>query len=477
MDRNGQKYRLLVDTNTNSWRFKVLHDDATVGEATCVQDGEVLSLLSFQIHDGVPIREGVLAGTWRKIIGGDPKLVNFRGIGLGRSLLRFIIRRAREFVATQILTDLGASDLNGEHPVSNWFQRQGFQAEASPDGSPSSRARLILVEESSDDITLHRDVKPKRPKARVGLTGSRRSGMVKGVKTPVVRLRKVISTARKAGFTKDSLAKLFRPVSDLINRKIDDVDELLDPAIRDRLKASNTVIHHGGYTRVLQYHIWDRDQPSIFHRHHFKYEVQYDPAGTKAGTATTNFCIHFYLNKFRLYHEREEMVARVRLELSKIRLPGFKLKETERAFSFHHNFHATNPAELMAEVRKYLFPLLNGVHPMFYRIMDAFNVPMTKAQRRAVISGREKLSFVDRNSPNYGKNQEFRREVPRHFRTATFQRDKHTCQHCERKFAVAMLHADHVMPIARGGLTTLGNLQTLCGPCNLRKGKRLEAEL
>lgn len=278
-------------------------------------------------------------------------------------------------------------------------------------------------------------------------------------------------------FTSESLAKLFRPVSNLINRKNDDPDGLLDAAIRDRLKASNAVIRHGSDTRVLQYHIWDRDQPSIFHRHHFKYEVQYDPAGTKAGTATTNFCIHFYLNKIRLYHERDAMVARVRRELAQVRLPGFKLKETERAFSFHHNFYAATSSELMAEVQKYLFPLLNSVHPMFYRIMDAFNVPMTKAERRSEISGRKKRAFVDRNSPNYGKNQEFRREVPRHLRTATIQRDTHTCQHCERKFAVSMLHADHVVPVARGGLTTLGNLQTLCGPCNLRKGKRLEAEL
>lgn len=278
-------------------------------------------------------------------------------------------------------------------------------------------------------------------------------------------------------FTRDSLAQIFRPVSDVLNRKVDDVDELLDPAVRERLRASNTVIHHGGDIRVLQYHIWNRDQPGIFHRHHFKYEVQFDPAGTKAGTATTNFCIHFYLNKIRLYHERDAMVARVRRELGQIRLAGFKLKETERAFSFHHNFKANDAEKVVAEVRQYLFPLLNHVHPMFCRIMDAFNVPMTKEERRAVISGRKKLGFADRTSPHYGKNQEFRRDPPANLRAATFQRDGNICQHCEGEFDVSLLHADHVIPVARGGLTTLGNLQALCGPCNLRKGKRLEAEL
>jgi hypothetical protein len=131
----------------------------------------------------------------------------------------------------------------------------------------------------------------------------------------------------------------------------------------------------------------------------------------------------------------------------------------------------------MGEVREYLFPLLNAIHPTFYRIMDAFNVTMTKEERRAIISGRVKLNPVDRSSPNYGKSMEFRREVPPALRAKTFRRDDYTCQHCEQVFPQEKLNADHVIPVARGGLTVLGNLQSLCGPCNRKKGKRLEAEL
>jgi hypothetical protein len=183
------------------------------------------------------------------------------------------------------------------------------------------------------------------------------------------------------------------------------------------------------------------------------------------------------MNKIRIYHEREEMVNRVRRELSRVRVAGFQLRETERSFCFYHNIKAATNDDLLKKVTKYLYPLLNSVHPMFYRIMDAYNIPMTKAARRAVITGRKRLSPVDRNALGYGRNREFCREVPRHLRVAAFHRDGNTCQHCERKFPVARLHADHVLPVARGGLTTLGNLQTLCGPCNLKKGKRLEAEL
>lgn len=283
--------------------------------------------------------------------------------------------------------------------------------------------------------------------------------------------------AKLRTFPKSDLITLLRPISDLINGKVEDPEGVLDPAIRVRLRASNTIIPHGGDTRVLQYHIWDRAQPSIFHRHHFKYEVQHDSVGTKAGTARTNFCVHFYMNKIRIYHERAAMVKRVRRELESIRVKGFKLKETDRAFSFHHNFNADTLSEIQHEVKQHLFPLLNSVHPMFYRIMDAFNIPLTKVERRAVIAGRKKLSFVDRTSPHYGKNSEFRREVPPSLRVTVLRRDRFTCQHCEMKFSGADLHADHVLPVARGGLTSLGNLQALCELCNLRKGKRLESEL
>lgn len=278
-------------------------------------------------------------------------------------------------------------------------------------------------------------------------------------------------------FTKSSLDKTFRPLSDLINGKLPDDEELLDPAVAGLLKASRAVIPHSQDTRVLQFHINSRVQPTVFHKHHFKYAVQHDPFGTMAGTATKNFCIEFYMSKIRIYHERDEMVDRVRRELSKLRLPGFEFRESKKAFCYDHKFAAHTETALLKEVHEHLFPLINAVHPMFYRIMDAFNITMTKEERRAVIAGRAKLNPVDRNSPNYAKNMEYRREVSPALRAKTFRRDAYTCQHCENVFPPEKLHADHVVPVARGGLTVLGNLQSLCGPCNLRKGKRLEAEL
>jgi 5-methylcytosine-specific restriction endonuclease McrA len=50
--------------------------------------------------------------------------------------------------------------------------------------------------------------------------------------------------------------------------------------------------------------------------------------------------------------------------------------------------------------------------------------------------------------------------------------DQWTCAVCWG----APEHVDHVVPIARGGLNEVGNLQWLCAPCNLSKGARLMSE-
>lgn len=54
-------------------------------------------------------------------------------------------------------------------------------------------------------------------------------------------------------------------------------------------------------------------------------------------------------------------------------------------------------------------------------------------------------------------------------RMKVFERDDFTCRRCGVR---KDLQADHVIPESAGGATTLGNLQTLCGGCNRRKGAR-----
>ena len=51
-----------------------------------------------------------------------------------------------------------------------------------------------------------------------------------------------------------------------------------------------------------------------------------------------------------------------------------------------------------------------------------------------------------------------------------FLRDGFCCQYCGAK---GELTFDHVLPRARGGITSWENVVAACSPCNLRKGSRL----
>ena len=56
------------------------------------------------------------------------------------------------------------------------------------------------------------------------------------------------------------------------------------------------------------------------------------------------------------------------------------------------------------------------------------------------------------------------------------KRDRYTCQLCgntTQREPNLLLEIDHIIPIARGGLTEENNLQTLCWKCNRAKGAKV----
>lgn len=59
--------------------------------------------------------------------------------------------------------------------------------------------------------------------------------------------------------------------------------------------------------------------------------------------------------------------------------------------------------------------------------------------------------------------------IPSTLRWEVWERDNFTCLRCgaRRKLSI-----DHIVPRSLGGGTTRDNLQTLCKPCNSRKGAR-----
>jgi len=50
------------------------------------------------------------------------------------------------------------------------------------------------------------------------------------------------------------------------------------------------------------------------------------------------------------------------------------------------------------------------------------------------------------------------------------------CYYCEKKYASRDLTMDHIVPLARGGISTPGNVVVSCHSCNQNKKLRIPAE-
>lgn len=59
--------------------------------------------------------------------------------------------------------------------------------------------------------------------------------------------------------------------------------------------------------------------------------------------------------------------------------------------------------------------------------------------------------------------------IPLGLRWEVWERDNFTCQICGSR---QYLTIDHIIPESKGGKTERDNLQTLCKPCNSKKGNR-----
>jgi hypothetical protein len=66
-----------------------------------------------------------------------------------------------------------------------------------------------------------------------------------------------------------------------------------------------------------------------------------------------------------------------------------------------------------------------------------------------------------------------RKPISQKVRFEVFKRDKFTCQYCGARAPDAVLHCDHINPVAEGGTNDILNLITACADCNGGKGARL----
>ena len=79
-----------------------------------------------------------------------------------------------------------------------------------------------------------------------------------------------------------------------------------------------------------------------------------------------------------------------------------------------------------------------------------------------------------RNGKKYAETSKRERKYMNDkLRYDVLKRDNFTCQKCGMTAKDgAKLHVDHIIPVSKGGKTTMSNLQTLCDRCNIGKGTK-----
>lgn len=80
------------------------------------------------------------------------------------------------------------------------------------------------------------------------------------------------------------------------------------------------------------------------------------------------------------------------------------------------------------------------------------------------------IELIDQTRPPRKKSATNpRNRISATLRWEVYKRDDFRCRSCGTQ---DRLSCDHIFPASKGGKTNLANLQTLCRPCNSRKGVR-----
>ncbi|MBX2987317.1 MAG: HNH endonuclease [Bdellovibrionaceae bacterium] len=80
-------------------------------------------------------------------------------------------------------------------------------------------------------------------------------------------------------------------------------------------------------------------------------------------------------------------------------------------------------------------------------------------------------------SPEHQKREKAKARELRQSQWWKQQRGRGICHYCEGRFPPAELTMDHVIPVARGGLSNKKNCVPCCKACNTKKGAKTTAEL
>jgi hypothetical protein len=200
------------------------------------------------------------------------------------------------------------------------------------------------------------------------------------------------------------------------------------------------------YDPICRYHTWFRD-------HGFPCQL----------------LVRFYANRHRIYDKAQEVIAALwdEMLIAQKNLYGFVAHENEQMIGLFRPFETKGKTDLEENIYQAFLELIPYWHPRYAAAIDAYGHSLTEDDVKAIIAGRKKFQPTRPRSPV--ARFEYSRHIPRRLRHEVLQRDGSRCTKCGSD---SNLHVDHILPVAKGGLTQLENLQILCALHNLSKGSR-----
>jgi len=132
-DRTRRLFTLKFDLPTDSQYLVVKAFDGKhqIGYAKCIIQGECMLLQDIHISEAVEVREGFVINLIRQLVTRKPKTVNYRGQGIGTSLLLALLQYARDRGLHEVQGYLGPHDWKRNPALPDWYREHGFSVSES----------------------------------------------------------------------------------------------------------------------------------------------------------------------------------------------------------------------------------------------------------------------------------------------------------------------------------------------------------
>ena len=130
----------------------------------------------------------------------------------------------------------------------------------------------------------------------------------------------------------------------------DCVKQALPDKIASRLRSNRHFVNHGSYADLFLFECLGRNQTDVLDRKHFKSCLGYRP-----NHPTHDGYFHLWLNRIRIYRQREEIVALLDRELPRLTPSGFTFHpHGNRAFNMGFDIPTILPILLHFRVSSWI---------------------------------------------------------------------------------------------------------------------------